>query len=497
MKFINRAILPTKQKNMDNKEFNLQILAKLVEFAQEIFQKMTLNVEGTFTAAELYNGKTSWGEKITINYHGDQFNEVYEADVNGFHFKICPFCIFSTLYKFEKLCNVKQKDKARFTFGAAKEVINEKCMYIGKDKKILIRKKSLCRISDNVAYEQIDKYRVNIYYKGGGTWHYIYATQKELLNVGIVKNMTENEKFIIDALAKWDYTLGNQLTPIYKALYDVLRPKPTKDAPVSGKRKTKPENSVTCDVATGQKNNGILYNEQKKLKSIGNNLYKDEDNLYFKYGTVCYCLGGYTRGVALFLKSQGDNISNKIREMIEQGGCLTDSTKILYEKMCKDDTHVKSESVEETHEDYPPEPYNESKCSKVNRHGKIPGQKYQEYGRIYEISRCKTDIYYRATYRPICDHSEKPANKISNLQKMQFANSCGNRYYVLPSYLRQKVFPTELFNARRKISRFKPRYLFRLTSYRLHKESSLERKRISNTSIYRELIRGETGISSG
>lgn len=100
----------------------------------------------------------------------------------------------------------------------------------------------------------------------------------------------------------------------------------------------------------------------------------------------------------------------------------------------------KSESVQETNEDYPPEPYNESGCSKVNSHGAAP-------------------------------------TKRKNMH---------------PNYLRQKVFPTELFYARRKISRFKPRYFVRYTNYRLLKESALGRKRNGNTSVYRVLIRGET-----
>lgn len=49
-----------------------------------------------------------------------------------------------------------------------------------------------------------------------------------------------------------------------------------------------------------------------------------------------------------------------------------------------------------------------------------------------------------------------------------------------------------LFQYKAQISRFKPRYFVGYTNYHLTKESVLERKRISNTSVYRTLIQGET-----
>lgn len=81
------------------------------------------------------------------------------------------------------------------------------------------------------------------------------------------------------------------------------------------------------------------------------------------------------------------------------------------------DTPEKSESVQETNEDYQPEPYNEEKPGDMERH--------------------------------ICEHVEMPAN------------SWGNGCLMLPYYLRQKVFPTELYNEGRKISHFKPQYFVR------------------------------------
>lgn len=126
------------------------------------------------------------------------------------------------------------------------------------------------------------------------------------------------------------------------------------------------------------------------------------------------------------------------------------------------DTPEKSESVQETHEDYPPDPYNESDTGDLER----PCNNLNNKASDHE--------------RHICDHAETSAN------------SWGNSYHVFPCYLRQKVFPTELFCKIRKINRFKPRYFAGYTNYHLCEESALERKRNGNASVYRVLIRGET-----
>ena len=64
-------------------------------------------------------------------------------------------------------------------------------------------------------------------------------------------------------------------------------------------------------------------------------------------------------------------------------------------------------------EDYPPEPYNESECSKVNSHGETPGQKYPEKVGIYCTLYCKTDIY------------SMDENRHTNLQKNAICKQLG------------------------------------------------------------------------
>lgn len=268
----------------------------------------------------------------------------------------------------------------------------------------------------------------------------------------INEQVEKDENFLFGLLQRWDLNTENSLNPIYKALFEALKSERANSTPEQRKYENEPENTVIRKVVTGRTNDGVLRVEQRELKSIGNSLYKDNKNLYFLYDSFCYCLGGYTRGVATFLKEQGNNIQNKIREMIEQGGISTDSARILYDKMRRNDAPEKSESVQETNEDYPPEPYNKEKSENV------------------------ATSYERFQDRTICGRFQK------NMR---------------PNYFRKKVFPAELFYDRRKISRFKPQYFVGYTNYHLPKENALERKRNWNTSVYRVLIRGGTGIISG
>ena len=103
--------------------------------------------------------------------------------------------------------------------------------------------------------------------------------------------------------------------------------------------------------------------------------------------------------------------------------------------------------IEDVPEDYPPEPYNKEKSENV------------------------ATSYERFQDRTICGRFQK--------------NMC-------PNYLRQKVFPTESFQARRKINQFKPRHFVGRTNHHIYEENSLERKINGNKCVYRVLIRGET-----
>lgn len=470
---------------MNEKEFNLAILDELKRIANEVFSKVKVSKEGTYTAAELWNGKNSIGEKIEIFYFGTS-SDIYTAQVGTFSFQVSAQDVFLRLWKFEQLCKVRQADKARFTYGEAEhEIVNEKTMYytgsmergnyddethrfpvIGNGNyKVVTKKTTLKKLSENLAVDKKER----PYYKAGDVW---YMISNKPLPEKITNGINNDPDYLFGLLEKYDFSYKWELTPIYKALFDALKSERTNNTPEQRKSENEPENTVIRNVVIGRKSYGSLCLEQMRLKSIGNSLYKNDKNLYFLYDSFCYCLGGYTRGVATFMKEQGNNIQNKIREMIEQGGISTDSAKILYDKMRRNDAPEKSESVQETNEDYPPEPYNKEKS-----------------GNVASLATFKTRNVAtsdkRMKARTICGHAEKSAN------------SWGNSCLMSPYYLRQKVFPVELFNAIRKISRFKPRYFIGYTNYHLCKESVLERKRNGNTSVYRVLIRSGTGIISG
>ena len=444
---------------MNEKEFNLAILAELKRIANEVFAKVKVSKEGTYTAAELWNGKNSMGEKIEIFYMGTS-SDIYTAKVDTFEFKVSAEDVFLRLWKFEKLCNVRQADKMRFTHGKQEgENISEKAMYLDKSGKEVTRKKSLVKLSERVAIESDKKTKsYNMYYLASGVWFLLCQRYDESQYKAIKKRIEKDENYLFSLLKRWDFNTENRLNPIYKALFEALKSERINNTHEQRKSGNDAENTVICEVVTGRTNDGVLRVEQRKLKRIGNSLYKDDDNLYFWYGIYCYCLGGYTRGVATFLKEQGNNIREKIREMIEQGGCTTESENILYREMCKKDAPEKPESVQGTNEDYPPEPYNKEKSEKVAS---------------------------LATF--------KTRNVATSYERFQDLTICGRfQKNMRPNYLRQKVFSAELSYARRKISRFKPRCFVGYTNYRLLKENAIKRKRNGNTSVYMALIRSET-----
>lgn len=439
---------------MNEKEFNLAILAELKRIANEVFAKVKVSKEGTYTAAELWNEKDAFGESLVIDYKGTE-SDIYTAEIGTFKMQITPQKLWYVLWKFEKLCKVKQADKMRFTYGNQEgENISAKAMYLDKEGKAITRKKNLIKLSARVAIEPNKKTkRYNMYYFSTGMWYLIATNYDESQYKAIKERIEKDENYLFSLLQRWNFNTENRLNPIYKALFEALKSERANSTPEQRKSENEPENTVIRNVVIGRESYGSLCLEQMRLKSVGNNLYKDDNNLYFWYDKFCYCLGCYTRGVATFLKEQGNNIRAKIREMIEQGGITTESANILYGEMRKKDAPEKPECEQNTNEDYPPEPYNETESGELER--------------------------------PICDHAWKSAN------------SWGNGCLMLPGYLRQKLFQTELFNANRKIRRFKPRYFVGCTNYHCEKENALERKRDSNTSVYRVLIRGETEISSG
>ena len=103
--------------------------------------------------------------------------------------------------------------------------------------------------------------------------------------------------------------------------------------------KETPEGLPTYEVITYRNEWGALHVECRPLKKICARLYKDDDNLYFQYGRYIYIIGAYLRGIAMHLKEQGDNIEQRVIELLKQNAPhITESAKLLLEEAEKNKT---------------------------------------------------------------------------------------------------------------------------------------------------------------
>lgn len=448
---------------MNEKEMNLAILAELKRIAKEVFANVTVSKEGTYTAAELWNEKNDFGESIVIDYKGTE-SDIYTAEIGSFKMQITPQKLWYVLWKFEtQICKVKQADKMRFTYGNQEgENISAKAMYLDKEGKAITRKKNLIKLSARVAIEPNKKTkRYNMYYFSTGMWYLIATNYDESMYEAINEQVEKDENFLFGLLQRWDLNTDNRLNLIYKALFEALKSERTNNTPEQRKSENEPGNK---DICKSEKidTNANDFNKHETLKATEKKMreYHPDYIALIRYNGMYYSYGESAKNVRL---------SDGVRNYITDPGdyiCFPESLlDDVLPKLIKAGRGVLTCDIiedEPQHEDYPPEPYNEAGACVIKRpHNKL----------IYK---------YSDHERHFCDHAEKSAN------------SCGNGRHVLPSYLRQKVFPTELFNARLKISRFKPRYFIGYTNYHLCEESTLERKRNRNTSVYRALIRGET-----
>lgn len=465
---------------MNEKEFNLAILEELKRIAKEVFAKVKVSKEGTYTAAELWNGKNSMGEPIYIEY-GETSGKMYAAQIDTFNFQVSAEDVFLRLWKFEKLCNVKQADKMRFTYGNQEgENIAEKAMYLGKDNKVTTRKKNLVKLSERVAIEPDKKTKsYNMYYLASGVWFLLCQRYDESQYEAIKGRIEKDENYLFGLLQRWDFNTENRLNPIYKALFDALKSERVNNTPEQRKSVNEPEKAVIFEsekIDTSAKE----FNKHESLAGTEKRMREYHPNhiALIRYNGMYYSYGESAKNVRL---------SDGVRNYITDPGdyiCFPESLlDDVLPKLIKAGRGVLTCDIiedEPQQEDYPPEPYNKEKSENVASLATFKTRNVATSdGNNVATSSGGLKV------RTICGHSEKSAN------------SCGNGRHVLPGYLRQKVFPTELFCAGCKIRRYKPRYFIGYTNYHIHKENALERKINGNTSVYRVLIRGETEISRG
>lgn len=472
---------------MNEKEMNLAILAELKRIANEVFAKVKVSKEGTYTAAELWDGKNSMGENIEILYMGTS-SDIYTAQVGTFSFQVSAEDVFLRLWKFEQLCRVRQENKARFTYGEAEhEIVNEKAMYytgqmergyydenngcspvIGEGNyKVVTRKVTLKKLSDKLAVDKKER----PYYKAGEMWYLINDRE---LSERVIERLKNEPDYLFGLLSKWDYSVKCELNAIFKSLFEALKSERVNSAPEQRKSENEPEKAVICEsekIDTSAKD----FNKHESLAGTEKRMREYHPNhiALIRYNGMYYSYGESAKNVRL---------SDGVRNYITDPGdyiCFPESLlDDVLPKLIKAGRGVLTCDIiedEPQQDDYPPEPYNENKTKNIASLAtfKTRNVATSDGNNVATSSgglKCRT----------ICGHSEK------------YANSCGNGRHVLPGYLRQKVFPSESFCVRSKISRFNPRYFAGYKNYHLRKESVLERKRNGNTSVYRVLIRGET-----
>lgn len=455
---------------MNEKEFNLAILSELKRIANEVFAKVEVSKEGTYTAAELWDGKNSMGENIEILYMGTS-SDIYTAQVGTFSFHVSAEDVFLRLWKFEQLCRVRQENKARFTYGEAEhEIVNEKAMYytgqmergyydenngcspvIGEGNyKVVTRKVTLKKLSDKLAVDKKER----PYYKAGEMWYLINDNE---LSERVIERLKNEPDYLFGLLSKWDYSVKCELNAIFKALFEALKSELVNNTPEQRKSENEAENTFICEVEKVD-TSAKEFNKHEALKETENRMREKRpdyialiryDGMYYSYGESAKEVRFVDR-VLDYITDTGDYIcfpesllDDVLPKLIKAGrGVLTCD---IIEDEPKQDG-------------YPPEPYNKEKSENVVS---LATFKTRNVATSYE----------RFQDRTICVRLQK------NMR---------------PNYLRQKVFPAELFNERCKINRFNPRYFVGYTNYHLCKENALERKRNGNTSVYRTLIRGET-----
>ena len=124
---------------MEEKEFNKKILQELIKVSKEVFYNSEAK-EGTYTAAELANGKDNKGNYIYIQCP----NREYVICVDSFKCTFRADSVFRLVWRFEQLTRIQAKGKIRYT--KAKESNFTGSFYFTLPKQA----KALCKVANNV-----------------------------------------------------------------------------------------------------------------------------------------------------------------------------------------------------------------------------------------------------------------------------------------------------------------------------------------------------------
>ena len=201
---------------MNDKEFNLQILAALVEYANELIAAGRVTVEdGQYTAANLASGKNDLGEYLHIDI--TEQNKRKTLQVGGFSCTVTPYTVFAIICKFEKICRVKGDKKARFAFGDGQgdTIIKGRAMFLDGKGDVKTQKKALRRQTQHTA---TDKNKA-VYYQvtPGGVWYQVARDATPEMAEQFISIV-----FVQNGIERCD---GSAFLPIYNVLLAELEAK--------------------------------------------------------------------------------------------------------------------------------------------------------------------------------------------------------------------------------------------------------------------------------
>ena len=197
---------------MNDKEFNLQILAALTEYANELIAAGSVAVkeDGQYTATNIANRKNDMGEYLHIDMK--DADERHTILVGGFTCTVTPYTVFAIICKFEKICGVKGDKKVRFTFGEVQgdTIIKERAMFFDSKGNVKTQKKTLRRQTEHTATDKNEA----VYYQvtPGGVWYCVtdhYGVKPETVERSITA------EFVRNGIKNCE---GSSFLPIYNAM---------------------------------------------------------------------------------------------------------------------------------------------------------------------------------------------------------------------------------------------------------------------------------------
>lgn len=213
---------------MNEKDFNLAILNKLIEVAKEVFDKYTTIDEGEYTTSEIVKRKNRMGEVICIEISNDV--PEYTIEHESFKCRIAGYRVFEALMRFEKL--FRKSDQILFVKGNPKEVIvKEKAVYFTGDfertygneiigtgnYKIISRKINIKVLYDSIGIDS----KGRVFYKFDDTWYIV----SDMLPAGIIDALKKDKNFVVDKIKKFDLSQKSRFAGIYKILLDEIMKK--------------------------------------------------------------------------------------------------------------------------------------------------------------------------------------------------------------------------------------------------------------------------------